>query len=400
MFCYTHSLLTYKTRIKNMIKSNLHNDCKLKDKQKQSEKQIRQVTHKILFIGVNGIEASQCFAEERYNCITLFSNKQASDWLAEQALFIRLELETPILAIISDVAWLKADNFSLLKNIQSLEGLNEIPIIAISEKKCTKEERSQWLKKGIDDCYDIPIDWQKLHTRIIFLREIKAIQQKKNTTKLVVFDEKGLQLPRSKRILDIAVSISGLIIFSPILLVIALLIKLESKGAIIYASKRAGTAYQIFNFYKFRTMYANADKHLANLKHLNQYNFTDEKSKNTFVKIQNDPRVTKIGRFLRMTSLDELPQLINVLKGDMSLVGNRPLPLYEAQQLTCDGWARRFLAPAGITGLWQVSKRGKKEMSVSERIALDVEYAQNYSFWNDLKIIFQTIPAMLQKETV
>jgi lipopolysaccharide/colanic/teichoic acid biosynthesis glycosyltransferase len=103
---------------------------------------------------------------------------------------------------------------------------------------------------------------------------------------------------------------------------------------------------------------------------------------------------------LRNTSLDEIPQLFNVLIGDMSLVGNRPLPLYEAEKLTNDQIAWRFLAPAGITGLWQVTKRGKDNMSPEERIALDMEYAMKNSFWLDAKIILSTIPALFQKEKV
>ena len=120
----------------------------------------------------------------------------------------------------------------------------------------------------------------------------------------------------------------------------------------------------------------------------------------TFVKFKNDPRVTKVGAFIRNTSIDELPQLINVLKGDMSIVGNRPLPLYEAEQLTSDDWGERFLAPAGITGLWQVEKRGKGEMSEEERKSLDNKYAKDFSFWNDIKLILKTIPALFQKENV
>ena len=113
------------------------------------------------------------------------------------------------------------------------------------------------------------------------------------------------------------------------------------------------------------------------------------------------PRVTKIGNFIRNTSIDELPQLINVFKGDMSIVGNRPLPLYEAEQLTSDDWSARFMGPAGITGLWQVELRGKKGvMSEEERKALDNKYAESYSFWGDIRLIFRTIPALLQKENV
>jgi lipopolysaccharide/colanic/teichoic acid biosynthesis glycosyltransferase len=108
-----------------------------------------------------------------------------------------------------------------------------------------------------------------------------------------------------------------------------------------------------------------------------------------------------VGKFIRNTSIDELPQLFNVLKGDMSIVGNRPLPLYEAELLTSDDWSARFMGPAGITGLWQVELRSKKgEMSEEERKSLDNEYSKNYSFWGDIKLIFRTIPALLQKESV
>jgi lipopolysaccharide/colanic/teichoic acid biosynthesis glycosyltransferase len=119
-----------------------------------------------------------------------------------------------------------------------------------------------------------------------------------------------------------------------------------------------------------------------------------------FIKIANDPRITRLGMFLRNTSIDELPQLYNVLRGDMSIVGNRPLPIYEAEKITTDEYAARFIAPAGITGLWQVSKRGKGNMSESERKALDIEYAQKFSFRKDLYILLKTVPAMFQKENV
>ena len=135
-------------------------------------------------------------------------------------------------------------------------------------------------------------------------------------------------------------------------------------------------------------MILDADKKIQDLKDLNLYS-KDEKSP-LFFKIQDDPRVTKVGAFLRKTSLDELPQLFNVLKGDMSIVGNRPLPLYEASSLTTDAWAERFMAPAGITGLWQVSKRGKEDMSNEERILLDIEYARTRNLKGDIIIMLKT----------
>ena len=127
----------------------------------------------------------------------------------------------------------------------------------------------------------------------------------------------------------------------------------------------------------------------------------DEENNNAFVKIENDPRVTKVGRFIRKYSIDELPQLFNILRGDMSIVGNRPLPLYEAEKLTADSSIDRFMAPAGLTGLWQVEDRGKGgAMSAEERKQLDIENGQTYSFALDMKIIFRTLFAFVQKENV
>ncbi len=253
-------------------------------------------------------------------------------------------------------------------------------------------------------------------------------------------------VPVWKRTFDIVFVSIAILILSPLLIVTALAIRLESKGAIIYKSKRVGQNYFIFDFLKFRSMYTNADKRLREFNHLNQYAdqaeeassseqvlvgddmdldltaldddhllFSDDEvvleddflkkqsveQENAFVKIENDPRVTKVGRIIRKYSIDELPQLFNILRGDMSVVGNRPLPLYEAELLTSDDYIERFSAPAGLTGLWQVEKRGGAgKMSPEERKALDVEYAHNFSFFLDVKIIFRTFTAFIQKENV
>ncbi len=248
------------------------------------------------------------------------------------------------------------------------------------------------------------------------------------------------RMPLGKRLFDIAASSCALLLLSPLLIVIAILIRVSSKGPIVYKSKRVGTGYQIFDFYKFRSMRPDADQIIKQMAHLNMYAkesstkpkdekcadciangtecvaelFTDDgivcerllkeanaNNGSTFIKIKDDPRVTRVGHFIRNTSIDELPQLFNVLIGDMSIVGNRPLPLYEAEKITTDQFALRYMAPAGITGLWQVTKRGRAaEMSEEERIALDNEYAKNVSFVNDIRIILKTFPSLLQKENV
>jgi len=198
-----------------------------------------------------------------------------------------------------------------------------------------------------------------------------------------------------RRSLDIIISFIALVFLTPVFVLIALAILIESRGNVFYVSRRAGMGYRIFNFYKFRTMFPDAEQRLEEFAHLNQYRDSELA---TFYKLKDDPRITRVGRFLRNSSLDELPQLINVLLGDMSLVGNRPLPLYEAECLTTDRLAKRFLAPAGITGLWQIQKRGRPEMSESERIGLDIDYADKSNLLFDMWIIAHTPQALLQRE--
>jgi lipopolysaccharide/colanic/teichoic acid biosynthesis glycosyltransferase len=244
--------------------------------------------------------------------------------------------------------------------------------------------------------YTVPVSWEMLEKRVSFLNKYKPLILGYQTE--VAQTHVPFKMPAGKRAFDIIVSLVAIILLAPIWVSVLILIAIEDGWPVIYTQPRAGAGYHVFRFIKFRSMYKNADKDLKNLSHINQY--TDNAAGPVFTKLQNDPRVTRIGRVIRKYSIDELPQLLNILKGDMSVVGNRPLPLYEAVQLTSDEWSARFLGPAGLTGLWQVTRRGKSNMDAAERIGLDIEYAYNYSMMNDLKIIMRTFTAFIQKEDV
>ncbi len=295
-----------------------------------------------------------------------------------------------IQAIICGHEFLVSEDYMLLRAIKNHDDLREIPFISLYADEVPDSIAA--MKLGIDDCFALPVNEEQLENRIAFLRTFKKEQIAQNKLPEDNLDDR---LPRGKRVFDIIFASLALIAASPFLLIAALAVKLTDGGDIFYTSKRVGTGYRIFDFLKLRSMYPDADKRLQDMKAKNQY---DDDA--VFMKIANDPRVTPVGRIIRKFSIDELPQLINVIKGDMSIVGNRPLPVYEAEQLTRDQWARRFLAPAGITGLWQVSKRGKNDMSMQERIDLDISYAKNWSFWYDIKLILRTPFSIVQSEDV
>ncbi|MDI6827503.1 MAG: sugar transferase [Armatimonadota bacterium] len=189
-----------------------------------------------------------------------------------------------------------------------------------------------------------------------------------------------------KRLIDILVSSIMLVILSPLMLLVAIAIKLESEGPVIYKQTRVGKNGREFTFYKFRSMFRDADKRLAELMHLNE-------ADGPIFKIKNDPRITKIGRIIRKTSIDELPQLVNVLKGDMSLVGPRPPLPNEVEQYSAHDRQRLNVTP-GITCLWQVS--GRSNIGFEQWVELDLEYIRNQSLWLDLKILLKTIPAVIK----
>lgn len=307
--------------------------------------------------------------------------------------------------------------------------------IILVTKKIGKEETSIYIEAGANNTISPYADSDvfKAITNFISKNEILNKKERKEKNKV----DEVFTIPKGKRIFDIIISLSAIIVLAPFLILIMVLIKLESRGPILYKSKRVGSNFYIFNFLKFRSMYIDAEERLSSYLSMNQYtkeskektsevsttnsdimnddtvlvsddyeiseheylNKKKEKKDTTFFKIAHDPRVTKMGRFMRKYSIDEIPQLINILKGDMSIVGNRPLPLYEAELLTGDEYIERFIAPAGLTGLWQVERRGGEgKMSAEERKQLDIYYAHNYSIWLDCKIIFKTFFSFIQKE--
>jgi lipopolysaccharide/colanic/teichoic acid biosynthesis glycosyltransferase len=191
-----------------------------------------------------------------------------------------------------------------------------------------------------------------------------------------------------KRAIDLVVALAGLAVLLPVFAVVALAIKLDSAGPIFFGQMRAGKDGQPFRMLKFRSMQQNADSLKAGLQQLNEVS-------GPIFKIRCDPRVTRVGCFIRRFSLDELPQLVNVIRGEMSLIGPRPLPVAEAEQ--CTGWQRgRLGALPGITGLWQVS--GRTEIPFHDMVQLDLYYIRNWSLRLDLEILLRTIPAVLSSK--
>ncbi len=202
---------------------------------------------------------------------------------------------------------------------------------------------------------------------------------------VTLFREQMLGQLLLKRMVDIVLSLVGLIVLSPLLLAVALAIRLTSPGPVLFAQQRVGMNKRLFKLYKFRSMYVDAEARRRELEHLNEMD-------GPVFKIKNDPRVTPVGRFIRKTSIDELPQLLNVLRGQMSLVGPRPPLLSEVDQYD---WLyrRRLSIKPGITCLWQIS--GRNEVTFKQWMEMDKAYIDNWSLWLDLKILVKTIPAVL-----
>ena len=296
----------------------------------------------------------------------------------------------------------------------------------------SKEEAPEYLKAGINNTIKYETNPESLQALSTFLKHRK--DQKIQALQLKTQNLNAFRLPLWKRAFDIVFSGMALLCLSPLLILTALAIRLESKGPIIYKSKRVGSNYLIFDFLKFRSMYTDADKHLKDFNTLNQYQQEEEqeediwgeeqeteeiqkvdeeeillisddfviteedyihkKSKeksNAFVKLENDPRITKIGRFIRKYSIDELPQLINILKGDMSLVGPRPeRPQFvEKFKEEIPRYMVKHQVRPGLTGWAQVNGlRG--DSSIKKRIEYDIYYIENWTIGFDIKIILMT----------
>lgn len=328
--------------------------------------------------------------------------------------------------------------YSLYNHMTFNNLLNKIPFIVIASK-FEFDSRANAYQSQVDDYYAMPLNIDKLKMRIIFLKHFKSSHEKlKQEIALKDFEIHPYKTPFLKRSFDILMSGLALLALSPLLIATMVAIRLESKGKVFYASKRVGANFKEFDFYKFRSMYPDADKRLKEVEHLNQYQgdaiegecprcaalptgvycspvlkmddganlceyyyIKQKNAKAAFLKIENDPRITKVGKIIRNTSIDELPQLINILKGDMSIVGNRPLPVGEATAITKSKWSRRFKAAAGLTGLWQVELRGKDGvMSEEERFELDNTYAENNSFIGDIELIIRTFKIFIQRGSV
>lgn len=341
----------------------------------------------------------------------------------------------PLDAIIAEYNLPGINALTFYRKLKQNNIYTKTPFVIVS-RSMFNVAKQEAFTMGVDDFFQSNINVEDIHSRINFLKKFKAEYVPKPHS----FQDEDMtpyKTPFLKRIFDILIAGTALIVLSPIMLLTVIAIMLESRGKVYYISKRVGSNYKIFNFYKFRSMYPDADKRIKDVAHLNQYisDSVDEEcrdcaalpvgqkcspvvyfdgeeicenlaskrrnAKKAFLKIVDDPRITKVGKFIRRTSIDELPQLFNILNGDMSIVGNRPLPLSEAEALTKKKWSRRFRAPAGLTGLWQVEKRGRNGvMSEEERFALDNYYAEHHSFWGDMKIIFRTFSAVVAKENV
>jgi exopolysaccharide biosynthesis polyprenyl glycosylphosphotransferase len=234
--------------------------------------------------------------------------------------------------------------------------------------------------------------------RVVFLNDVYTLSHEKSLREratlfleLVPKDEKRETAETAKRILDVLGSVAGLVVLAPLFLVIGVAIKLTSPGPVFFVQERYGYRRHRFQMYKFRSMVRNAPELMADLEAQNE-------ARGPMFKIKNDPRITPLGQFLRRSSLDELPQLFNVLLGDMSLVGPRPMSVRDVSLFSRAQLMRRFSVRPGMTGIWQVA--GRSSLNFDHWVALDFTYIDEWSLLLDLKILARTVPAVIKRSGV
>jgi exopolysaccharide biosynthesis polyprenyl glycosylphosphotransferase len=263
-----------------------------------------------------------------------------------------------------------------LDRVIRAEFIDEVFITIPSERELVKRIVDEVRRRGLDvkvipELYD-GLGW---HAPIHYLGDFPVMDLHSSSIPVI-----GLFF---KRVLDFTIASAGLILLSPLLAVVAVAVKRDSRGPVLYRSARVGRKARKFICYKFRTMVVDADAQKEELRCRNE-------RAGPFFKIEDDPRVTQVGRFLRKYSLDELPQLWNVLRGDMSLVGPRPHPLDDYERYDLEHLRRLDVKP-GMTGLWQVTAR--QDPSFETNLSLDIAYIENWSLWLDGKILLKTLPA-------
>jgi len=393
---------------------------------------------RIVYIG-NSTEAINALRSEKRISLTLQGNLLAAENYLQSG-------QIPD-AIFCEMTVSGGDGLAMHEWVRKRHDLDSICFILL-DTVFTQDVYKESVRRHIDDFYLIPLPpLEGLIGRILFLREYR---KKLKPVEPELSREISYSMPFSKRIFDLIVAFGGLVTLSPLLLFVAVAIKLESKGSVLYVTKRIGSGGRIFNYLKFRTMREGADSNsamaraqktgaangapnmeidfekpcprcsqlrpgakcstLIHFQHneICEYWFMVQrheiaKSRPINIKNENNPYITKVGKFIRQTGIEKLPQLINVLNGNMSIVGNRPLQLFEAERFSMGDMARRFLAPAGMTGLYQIELSNKDgNMSADERIMLDIAYSDhfignNYSFWYDLSLLLRSFKATLSK---
>lgn len=294
---------------------------------------------------------------------------------------------------------------------QEWQGLSEFSQSGFS-LACNLDELLPYLRSNVVDEVVVALPMRSLHSRasevaticeeqgilVRFISNLFDVDTKVSRRSVVMLDDDDSVITHNtvklegwpvviKRLIDIAVSASMTLLLLPVFLLTALLIKLTSPGPVFFVQKRIGLNKRRFGIYKFRTMVIDAEKRMKEIEHLNEVS-------GPVFKIKNDPRITPVGKFLRKTSIDELPQLFNVLMGDMSLVGPRPLPLRDYEGFSEDWQRRRFSVRPGVTCLWQIG--GRSSISFEQWMELDLQYIDKWSLLLDFKILLKTIPAVLK----